>query len=94
MKVKNTDALHLIQAITKQLMIAMETVDYQPNELVLRFRASKDDASLEVSCDDVGVQYNPNELQLSNHYDNLELEYSLEGLKHKLGTVPVCETSL
>ena len=88
MEVKNLDALHLIQAITKQLGIAMETVDYQPNELSIKFTASSDDASLEVSCDGVSIKYNPNELQLTSHWDELRLEYSLEGLKRKLGVVP------
>ena len=92
MKVKNIDALHLMQAVTKLLNVAMETVDYQPNKLCVEFTSAPgEEPNLKVSCDGISIAYNPDLHQLANRYDELALRYSVDGIERKFGLVTVCD---
>ena len=92
MEVENTDALNLMQAVTKLLNVAMETVDYQPNALCIEFKSAPGEApALKVSCDGLSIEYNPETQRLANFYNELKLQYTVEGLERKLGLVTMCD---
>ena len=92
---ENTDAINLMQAITKLLNVAMETVDYQPNALALEYTSAPGEApNLKISCDGLSIAYNPETHQLANLYNELKLQYSVEGIERKFGLVTLCDDAV